>query len=215
MTNKVSNYLQAQPRLLIIDNFLAKPTVEAFVYILERWQADFEDSVFLSREDSQLTVNKNKRSSLVLNNQPEIFLHFMKSKIAELEVSLKENFNYSLEWNKEFRFEIAASNDGDFFTPHTDSYPDIPLEDQLKVSMVYYFHREPKPFNGGELFIWDQLKNEDGTLSDEFPNEGIKIEPINNRIIFFDSTCLHEVLPISCPSKDFMDSRFVITMGFS
>jgi Rps23 Pro-64 3,4-dihydroxylase Tpa1-like proline 4-hydroxylase len=36
------------------------------------------------------------------------------------------------------------------------------------------------------------------------------VEPRNNSIVFFLSRYLHEVLPVSCPSKAFADSRFTI-----
>ncbi|MBE9012911.1 2OG-Fe(II) oxygenase, partial [Pseudanabaenaceae cyanobacterium LEGE 13415] len=37
-----------------------------------------------------------------------------------------------------------------------------------------------------------------------------EIQPINNSIIFFPSHFLHEVLPVSCPSRQFADSRFTL-----
>ena len=36
------------------------------------------------------------------------------------------------------------------------------------------------------------------------------IEPRNNSIIFFLSRYMHEVLPVSCPSQSFADSRFTV-----
>jgi 6-pyruvoyl-tetrahydropterin synthase len=36
------------------------------------------------------------------------------------------------------------------------------------------------------------------------------IEPRNNSIVFFDSRCKHEVMPVCCPSRQFEDGRFTL-----
>jgi Rps23 Pro-64 3,4-dihydroxylase Tpa1-like proline 4-hydroxylase len=37
-----------------------------------------------------------------------------------------------------------------------------------------------------------------------------EIEPMNNRIVLFDSRCMHEVLPVESDSEAFGDSRFTL-----
>ncbi|HEY9301476.1 MAG TPA: 2OG-Fe(II) oxygenase, partial [Phormidium sp.] len=70
-----------------------------------------------------------------------------------------------------------------------------------------YFYREPKPFSGGELLIYDtQIFNSSYYKADSFQ----AIEPRNNSIVFFPSQCYHEVLPVTCVSQAFADSRFTI-----
>ena len=60
--------------------------------------------------------------------------------------------------------------------------------------------------------VWDHLDCE----GDRFrpTKSGKYIEPLNNRIVFFDSRYYHEVRKVTCASKDFMDSRFTINGWF-
>jgi Rps23 Pro-64 3,4-dihydroxylase Tpa1-like proline 4-hydroxylase len=70
---------------------------------------------------------------------------------------------------------------------------------------VYYFYQEPKAFSGGELKIYDS-KIEDNYY---VPADSFHIiKPNNNKIVFFFSHYMHEVLAVKCPSGNFTDSRF-------
>lgn len=76
-----------------------------------------------------------------------------------------------------------------------------------ELTYVYYFYREPKPFSGGELLLYDsKIENNYYVQADSFKT----VEPRNNSIVFFPSRYLHEVKLVSCPSKAFADSRFTI-----
>lgn len=76
---------------------------------------------------------------------------------------------------------------------------------------MYYLHRTPRPFGGGELRVFDAAlplhtettgKWEERTWRDW--------EPEHDSIVFFRPTAWHEVRPVSCPSKQHADSRFAI-----
>ena len=49
--------------------------------------------------------------------------------------------------------QVTASNDGDFFHFHSDNGSDRVASRYL--TFVYFFHREPRQFEGGELRIHD------------------------------------------------------------
>ena len=68
------------------------------------------------------------------------------------------------------------------------------------VSFVYYFHRQPKRFAGGELLLWDGDGRGAFTL----------IEPQHNSIVFFPASSLHQVAPVHGDLDDFGDARFAI-----
>ncbi|WP_420485300.1 2OG-Fe(II) oxygenase [Iningainema tapete] len=89
--------------------------------------------------------------------------------------------------------QITSSNDQDYFKSHLDASIDCP---KRVLSYVYYFHKQPKAFTGGQLALHHNIT----TL----------IEPLNNSLICFPSTCLHEVLTVQCPSKIFSDGRFTL-----
>ncbi|MEK6399100.1 MAG: 2OG-Fe(II) oxygenase [Terriglobus sp.] len=94
--------------------------------------------------------------------------------------------------------EMAAHNDGAHFTRHTDTQTMMGQGSHRALSAVYYFYREPKGFTGGHL----RLFGNDETQTD--------IEPAQNTLAIFPSFVPHQVMPVSCPSQQFADSRFAI-----
>lgn len=101
--------------------------------------------------------------------------------------------------------QLTAHNDGNYYKLHNDNGS---LETATReLSYVYYFYREPKPFSGGELRIYDSRIENNFYVA---AKSSKTVEPRNNSIMFFLSRYLHEVLPVSCPSKAFADSRFTI-----
>lgn len=105
----------------------------------------------------------------------------------------------------EIELQLTAHNDGCYYRIHNDAGSKKTANRQI--TYVYYFHQEPKAFSGGELRIYDtEIKG--GTV---ITHQNFKtITPTNNSIIFFNSRCRHEVMPVVCPSKAFEHSRFTI-----
>ena len=101
--------------------------------------------------------------------------------------------------------QITANVDGSYFKAHTDAGFDGPVKRQL--TYVYYFNREPKGFNGGELRIYDDmLRNGKFAAAESFQ----VVEPRHNSIVFFPAAVMHEVMPVVVPSKQFRDARFTV-----
>ncbi|MGE0449971.1 MAG: 2OG-Fe(II) oxygenase [Vicinamibacterales bacterium] len=101
--------------------------------------------------------------------------------------------------------QLTAHNDGDYFKVHPDSGSGDTAT--REITFVYYFNREPKGYAGGELVLYDsRLVN--GVL--EKDESFSLIEPRRNSMVLFRSHCHHEVLPVTCPSGAFADSRFTI-----
>jgi Rps23 Pro-64 3,4-dihydroxylase Tpa1-like proline 4-hydroxylase len=101
--------------------------------------------------------------------------------------------------------QVTASIDGSYFRAHTDANRDQMVKRQL--TYVYYFNREPKGFAGGELRIYDdRIRNGKLAATDSFQ----VVEPRHNSIVFFHAAVMHEVMPVSVPSKAFRDSRFTV-----
>ena len=67
------------------------------------------------------------------------------------------------------------------------------------VSAVYYFHRQPRGFSGGQLAIYPIDAGDAAT-----------IEPMHDRLVVFPSFAPHEVLPVTVPGNAFADARFSI-----
>ena len=83
-----------------------------------------------------------------------------------------------------------------FFLRHTDEE----AFHERKVSFVYYFHRQPRRFSGGDLLLHDG----DGTQA------FTRIEPQHNSIVLFPPACLHEVVTVESDSVDWRDVRFAM-----
>jgi Rps23 Pro-64 3,4-dihydroxylase Tpa1-like proline 4-hydroxylase len=101
--------------------------------------------------------------------------------------------------------QITASNDGDFFRLHNDNAQE-PLATR-EVTFVYFFYREPKPYRGGELVLYDS-RFENGEYIAQ--RDGATIVPQQNQLVVFPSSLLHEVRPVQCASQKFHDSRFTV-----
>lgn len=105
--------------------------------------------------------------------------------------------------------QITASNHGDFFHWHCDN-----AQEEIasrEITFVYFFHREPKRFHGGELRIYDSLPY-NGTYVPTTNYRGVV--PRQNQIVFFRSSLAHEITPVECPSGAFGDSRFTVNGWF-
>ena len=101
--------------------------------------------------------------------------------------------------------QVTASNDGDFFRFHSDNGDDRVASRRL--TFVYFFHREPRQFEGGELRIHDARLKE-GAYASEGSYQ--TIVPRQNQIVFFPCELLHEITPVNCRSGQFADSRFTL-----
>lgn len=105
-----------------------------------------------------------------------------------------------------FDMEVAAHNDGGFYKRHIDTFVG---EDALSsrrdrvLTGVYYFHAQPKGYSGGDLRMHALMASETGGSFTD-------ITPEHDMLLLFPSWMPHEVLPVSCPSKAFRDSRFAI-----
>lgn len=101
--------------------------------------------------------------------------------------------------------QLTATGNGEFFRRHNDNGADS-LNSRL-ITFVYFFYRQPRPFTGGELCIFD-TELENGQY--RAPGPYSVVTPEQNQICFFVSDYLHEVLPVQAATADFMDSRFTV-----
>jgi SM-20-related protein len=101
--------------------------------------------------------------------------------------------------------QTTASNHGDFFRCHSDNSAEEVAS--REVTFVYFFHREPKQFSGGELRIYDSRRENDNYV----PTANYRtIVPEQNQLVLFASGLSHEITPVDCTSGQFVDSRFTI-----
>ena len=102
----------------------------------------------------------------------------------------------------EHRFEVQVSvyPAGGFFTPHSDDRKVMGIQEARPINCLYYLHRQPKPFSGGDLLLHDG----------EVANTHTRIEPLDNSIVLFPSRCVHEVTLVEGDPADFGAGRFSV-----
>jgi SM-20-related protein len=97
--------------------------------------------------------------------------------------------------------ELTWSGDGAFFKMHTDTLRY--RANHRVMTMVYYFHKQPKAFTGGQLRLHGLGAHANSGTYQE-------IEPRLDRAVFFPSWFPHEVLPVQCHTGAFADGRFAM-----
>ena len=99
--------------------------------------------------------------------------------------------------------EVTVHLNGGFYAAHRDDGVLGNARYRI-VSCVYYFHRAPRPFVGGDLLLHDAragAADPAGAFS--------RVEPLCNSIVFFPSDRLHEITPVAC-GAEFGDGRFTV-----
>jgi Rps23 Pro-64 3,4-dihydroxylase Tpa1-like proline 4-hydroxylase len=189
---------------VVLDEFLAPQELEQLATFALQHEADFRSSEVVSPESEGGVVNYEHRRSRVLMElgpQQALILERIKTVLPRvLEQLGMEEFSVA-----GAETQMTASNDGDFFRFHSDNSSERVASRHL--TFVYFFHREPPGFEGGELRIHD-ARLEDGTYTSEGRYQ--TIVPRQNQMIFFPCELMHEITAVKCPSRLFADSRFTL-----
>ena len=90
---------------------------------------------------------------------------------------------------REIELQVTASNDSEWFKAHHDSGNGASGSREL--TFVYYCHREPRPFTGGQLRMYGPVDHADSAAAQR--RRARRSRPPQNSIVFFPSHYLHEV----------------------
>ena len=99
---------------------------------------------------------------------------------------------------------MVAHPDGGFGVRHRDGTP---------LSAICYFHRDPRPFSGGDLLLHDTDVETGRSSASEFS----RVAPLGGSIVFYPSYYAHEVAAVgSGPGEgDFATARLSVAVAFS
>jgi SM-20-related protein len=191
-------------KCVILDEFLAPQEVEELTRFTVDREGDFSASEVVSPVADGGVVNYEYRRSRVLSDlgqHQERVLGRIRSVLPQVLAELgMEEFSIA-----DSEVQVTASNNGDFFRFHSDNGSDRVASRHL--TFVYFFHREPRQFEGGELRIHDARLKEENYVSE---GSYQTVVPRQNQIVFFPCELLHEITPVICPSGQFADSRFTL-----
>lgn len=186
--------------VLLLEEFFAPAEAAAlWAYAIGR-EADFVASEVLGAED-QSRRDTDFRRSRVLFDTADVY-PLVSERVMNVLPHVLDRLGLEPFGIREFELQITASNDSDWFKAHHDSGHGVVSSRQL--TFVYYCHREPRPFTGGQLKLYGDVADAN---EPEAQRGALTITPVQNSIVFFPSHYLHEVMPTECESHQFVDSR--------
>jgi Rps23 Pro-64 3,4-dihydroxylase Tpa1-like proline 4-hydroxylase len=188
---------------VVLDEFLAPQELQELISYTLQQEANFNTSEVISPSEGGLVNYEHRRSRvlLTLGKHESVMIERIKS-VLPLVLARLGMEDFPIE---SVESQITASNDGDFFRQHPDNGQEEVASRHL--TFVYFFHREPRQFEGGELRIHDsRLEGNQYVSTGSYQS----IVPQQNQIVFFPCSLLHEITPVRCPSGAFADSRFTL-----
>jgi Rps23 Pro-64 3,4-dihydroxylase Tpa1-like proline 4-hydroxylase len=192
-------------KVVVKRNFLTKQELRGLMEYTLTHEADFTPGSIIPNEKASASTVPDYRRSRVLFEFGEYRTLIEDRILANLPMVLKALRRDAFQlWYIDS--QITASNDGDFYKAHRDNGASEPVDIPLRqLSFVYYFHSEPKAFDGGQLRFNDWAG---AGLEDVEQVSTRTMIPRQNTIVFFPSSYEHEVLRVRCPSSKFAHSRF-------
>jgi Rps23 Pro-64 3,4-dihydroxylase Tpa1-like proline 4-hydroxylase len=196
------SYLKA--RCVVLDEFLAPQELEELTRFTLEHEPEFRTSEVISPTAESGVVSDEHRRSRVLMDAGR-FQQLMLERIRGVMPEILEKLAMEKITVSSFEAQITASNDGDFFRSHNDNGSETVASRYL--TFVYFFHREPRQFEGGNLRIHDaRLEGETYVSAGSYE----EVSPRQNQIVFFPCELLHEITPVKCAAGQFADSRFTL-----
>jgi SM-20-related protein len=189
------------PPCWLVRSWLGKETINRLLSYAQSNEHLFRDSDLGYGE--KLRVDKTLRQSRKLHGIGD-FKGEVRAKMRNLLPAMFEKLGNKPFIPHTFELELVTHGDGAFFVRHIDTTTHQEhLDSHRVISAVYYFYALPKAFSGGVLRLHSlAATGQQGTFID--------ITPDYDTLVFFPSMFPHEVLPVNCPSRQFLDSRFSI-----
>jgi SM-20-related protein len=182
-----------------IPGFLSEEENRAVFDYAMRKESDYESS----KVDTEVP-RPDYRRSRVLMRVSDLEVDF-DERIREIVPDALNYFRLRLSTGSKLETQLSSHNDGGYFRIHNDN--GSPSTATRVLTYVYYFHRQPVAFKGGQLRLYDS-RIESGRF---WPTETfLELHPENNMLLLFPSSILHEVLPTYCSSLEFADGRFTL-----
>lgn len=185
-----------------IPEFLPASNHDEILEFALSMESKFGTSSVVTGDDEQHSSAlhiRNSSSVTDLDDLPPAFQTELRALVPDvmkvLELDAPEQFDIEL--------QLTAHNDGAFYKMHRDN--STPGTSTRQLTFVYYFHRHPKRFSGGNIRLFDIMKD-NGAAAESF----VDVEPDDNCLLLFPSSVPHEVLRVVCPSGDMQDSRFTL-----
>lgn len=191
---------------IVIDDFIANEKLLELESIIKE-NSDLFDSTRVNYKGKNIKDDVARKSKVLDKKHFKQFAHFFESKLLEVVPSVA----YKLKLRPSIlhpELSLTMHLDGDFFKIHSDVL--AKGKGSLRaLTFVFYYHKNPKAFNGGDLLLFDSSTNRG-----QHDMNYTKISPVRNSIIFFPSGCYHKVTPIKLNTTNYLNGRFTINGWF-
>lgn len=188
---------------VLMDDFLSEQQLQAIWLLLEKKQHRFKQTEVLDKKG--LAQNAGYRSSQQL---PQRLLKPIREwfvpRVVECVKKQPSRLGVDGFEPSQVECQLTKSRGGDFYKIHTDK-GDSEATATREVTFVYYFHGEPKGFEGGDMLLF-----ETSVADNELGTGFTRIQPVSNRLILFPAACFHCVLPVSALVDDWRFARFTL-----
>jgi Rps23 Pro-64 3,4-dihydroxylase Tpa1-like proline 4-hydroxylase len=185
------------PSFRVLPEFLAPDEAARLLDYAEANAAAFKPTEVGARDKARIDPSLRVSSSLRGLGPTGPLL---KGKLEDMAGDLTAALRMSPFTVSSVELQLVAHGDGAFYRRHIDTGTATDLSSIRVLSGVYYLHRAPKRFAGGALRLY--------AIGDA--DRFVDVEPLHNSLLVFPSWAPHEVMPVSCPSGAFMDSRFAV-----
>lgn len=103
--------------------------------------------------------------------------------------------------------QVTGHNDGGFLCIHSDTptNPNAPTDTPYRrrhLTFIYYFHRLPRRFTGGDFLLFDPPSGGDLSFT--------RIDPTHNSLLLFQASQWHGVTQVQSASADPLDGRWAV-----
>ncbi|WP_395828489.1 2OG-Fe(II) oxygenase [Elstera sp.] len=99
--------------------------------------------------------------------------------------------------------QVTGHSDGGFFSVHSDASANPAAPSWARhLTFIYYFHRLPRRFSGGDLLLFDPPGGGDLSFT--------RIDPTHNSLVLFQSRQMHTVTQIHSAATDPLDGRWTV-----
>lgn len=191
-------------KIIILDEFLARPELDALVEWVAGHEPEFGSSRVISPTGSDGRLDQVHRRSKVLYVPGPLHAIFEQRLMSVLD-HVRLGLGLPAFPVRMIETQITASNDGEYFRAHTDN--SHKLLTGRRLTYVYFFHRLPARFSGGRLRFFEMNETVGRTVPGPLIAE---VVPRQNQVVFFPPHYFHEIETVSCPSRRFLDSRFTV-----
>lgn len=179
------------------SDFLPAAAIQKMIDYVSEHQADFQPS--LVKNNGEVHYDSGERNNKGINLWGNTLEKMMRDLIVKNLPEVSKRLGLTPFDASRVEVKLQAYHNGEYFRVHQDGG-----KGRL-ISYTYFFHPEPKRFQGGELIIFDT-----DVANSTFNHSFTRVMPKRNSVFFFPSHFYHAVLPVETQSSDFMSARFVI-----